>query len=644
MLLSTIVGGQTLTYALPTATATTNPEMVQINANGNVVAELVAAIRDENGSLIFGNLSGVLNTGFAVGNGAVPVTERGVGSANPQPYFNPDTGFNVNALNQINLQGISSKSNGVTYAFNVFNLQPNSNVTLNYPLPSGNTSVSNNTLWDIQLLQINNGTGKATFIADLTNQLETGGLSPIVGLGPTFLKPTGDNIPQGSAAFLPDLLNATNVTIGGAAFNPADNRLYFDVTFKPPSNVSLPNFGDTANIPNGVGGNVTVNILMSIDPTAGNENAVISTMTYGNGIALNNGNATLVQAAEGNSRLDDNFGSENITGLTFTPITPTTSTMWTYRIPTTVNTTTGPNLEQYSFPLATNPVTGFTIVNPNTFSNVTEQGAALEGITGLTFIPQDSGVTSAQNGFFLWATGDGSLHRIDVGKLTGGDFLSANWGTTQDLNTAPGFAGGAEGLDLQGLTWNPAVIDPFTETQGVLMSYDNGTKDVVFISDALRGSGGFNELFAVYTNQADINSSLTFQTFHVTPTNPFVSDLYANNFLAGFGGEAAWSPQKANKNNHVPGNVGQALLGYFDGTSTAPDTLIQSGNFVGPLGILPGQYTTALGGTPSTILQPGLYVGYGLETPAATSGSISGDTLGNDFVSVSASSPSAAAA
>ena len=264
MLLTTIVGeandpNGTFRYNLPTGTSATNPEQVQINANGNIVAELVAAIRGSDGNLIFGNLTGTYANGIAAGNGAVPVTQGRAGSANPQPYANPDTGFNVAALNQVNLRGISSNAGGVTYAFNVFSQLPNSNNTLNYPITTSNTTANgttsnttaNNTLWDIQLVQINNATGKATFIADLTNQLETGGnnINPFDPANPPVLGPTGAPIPQGQIAFLPDLLNAANVTIGGAAFNPVDGRLYFDLEFKPSSNITT-----------SVGGNVTTGI------------------------------------------------------------------------------------------------------------------------------------------------------------------------------------------------------------------------------------------------------------------------------------------------------------------------------------------------------------------------------------------------
>ena len=647
VLLSTLLGGQTYSYFLPTpgAVPTSTSEQIEVSATGNTVAELIAATRDFDGvSLLTGNLSGVSSTGLAQGNGAVPVSEGAAGSARPQPYNDPDIGANITAFNQINLRGISSNSSGVTYAFNVFDQVANSsNATLNYPVTTINgntTTVSNNTLWDIQLLQINNGTGKATFIADLTNQLETGGLGDL-GLAPTFdFLPPANNIPQGAASFLPDLLNAANVTIAGAAFNPLDHRIYFDVAFKPPSNITLASGVGGAT---GVGGNLTLNVLMSIDPTAGNENAVISTMTYGNGVNLANANGT----SEGASLLDTAGGTYNITALTFQPTTAGNATMWTYRIPAggaTVTPPPAPNLQQYAFPLVLNPVTG-AIASGNS-ANVTEFGAALNGVTGLAFVPPSSGVGLAQNGSFLWATSttDAGLHLIDVGApfvAPGAQpaYRSLRVGGTSDLNGAP-FSGTVQagnvtqtdGNLLQGLTWNPAVTDPFTNTPGALMSYDDqsATKDVMFVADTLHST----DLFAVYTNQSDIASSLTFQTFHVVtgnPGEPFHPDL----FTGAFGANGAYAPNNADANVGIPGAIGQGLIGYFEGTSTNKSFLHQSATLTGPVNIFPGEYTTDPNGIPSTILQPGLYVGYGLESPAANSGSIAGDTLGNDFVGVS---------
>ncbi|MGN6370638.1 MAG: beta strand repeat-containing protein [Phycisphaerae bacterium] len=657
MLLSTIVGGQSFIYALPSADPTKPGHFVEVHANGNIVAELVAAVKSSDGSLVFGNLSGVLGNGFAEGNGSVPVTEGPVGSANPQPYDDPDTGLTISdTRNQIHLKGISSTSSGVTYAFNIFSQEPfPSNQTINYPTTTsnGNTSTTaNNTLWDIQLLRIDNTTGKATFIADLTNQLETGGnnadpQNAIPALGPTF-----GPIPQGRAAFLPDLLNASNVTIGGAAFNPVDGRLYFDVEFKPPtSNANITNIVG-GNLTHGVNGNVTLDILMSIDPTLANETAVISSLQYGNGVDLTNADTTLVDESEGQSRLDNAGGAYSISALTFQGLASNSATMWTYRVPAGTGSanTPPPNLESYSIPFTTNPVSG--AIAPTGAFDVTEQGVPLTGVTGLAFIPSNSGAPAAQNGPFLWATSttDASLHRIEIGNVINGGFRSSNWGTTRDLNTAGQVFGGNEGLNLEGLTWNAAVIDPFTETVGVLMSYDETTKDVVFISDTLRAQGT-GQLFSVYTNQSDINASLTFQTWHPTNTLPFVSDLYSNNFTSDLGGLSNYAPALTslggNANNQVPDNVGQALLGYYDahdllipGGTNFAGYLHQSGTLIGTVGILPSQYTTDPTGTPSPIMQPGLYVGYGLETPAAGGPDILSDLLGSDFVGVSALSVS----
>ena len=627
MLLTTLVGGQSFDYLLPGGSLPGGP-FVHVQANGNMVAELIAAIKTSNAgnnsSLLLGQLPGT-SGGVGVNNGSIPVTGGNAQSATPNPYtdldvnatIGPQTGVNTFDFSQINLRGIASNSGGVTYAFNIFNTVTGGNGTLNFPTTSG-TTTSNNTLWDIQLLQINNTSGKATFIADLTNQLETGqaGYSdPNDQFGlPKAASPLG-------AAMLPDLLGASNVTIGGAAFNPIDGRLYFDVEFTPPSNNTV-----------GTGSNLTQDILMSIDPSAATganpEIPVLNTLTYAN--LVNAANTT----AENSSRLDNSGGTQAITALTFQSINNSNALLWTYRVPSNNTAGARTNLESYNVPLTFNAVTG-RLIN-NGFNNVLINGNNIP-VTGLSYIPPSSGVAAAQNGNFLFATVTANGTTSANLGLTGGQLLRIDlssftptvWGPTQDLNRPGGIINNnIVGDNLQGLTWNPTQTDPVTHTTGVLMSYDASTHDVVYVNNQVRGT----QLYAVYTNQADINSSLTFQVYTVDSKGNQISSLYTGAFAA----DSAWSRNVAVGTDHIPGNIGQALLGYFDGTSTAPDDLGLTATLVGNVGIMPSSYTTDLSGIPSTSLNPGLYVGYGLETPVASSGSIIGDVLGSGFSNVQA--------
>ena len=204
ILLTTLFGGESFVYT----DARGNTITAQLN--GNVVAELVAAVQDGvDGSLIFGDIAGQITTGpragTIVGNGSLPVsgatTPRGgqfTAVASPPALSNPNFPLPANPLKgqQVNLQAVASNAAGQTFVFNTFDVSANGGGKF------GNTSP--NFGWTIQLYTLNNATGASTLFEDLSAPLTS---------------------EAGTASTL------TAVTIGGAAFNPEDGQLVFELHY-----------------------------------------------------------------------------------------------------------------------------------------------------------------------------------------------------------------------------------------------------------------------------------------------------------------------------------------------------------------------------------------------------------------------------
>jgi hypothetical protein len=274
ILMTTLLGGERFTYT----DARGNTILAQLNG-ASLATELIAATQDGTGNLLFGDIEGTVRqngdptapvdprNGAIVGNGAIPVSGGLQGSAT-LGFGRPGGSVNFG----LNFGGIAANRGGATFGFNITTVDQNNKPLATFPVtgdviptaaPSGGTVPP--VPYDLLLFQINTNpnppppgaqnSGNAFNFQDLSVVLE-GADDDVAGIG------------TGVAALEPDLLQATKVSIAGAAFNPADGLLYFDLQFtpKPPS------------------GGVTIpqqDVLYSVDPSAGpavNEDPTLTTV------------------------------------------------------------------------------------------------------------------------------------------------------------------------------------------------------------------------------------------------------------------------------------------------------------------------------------------------------------------------------
>lgn len=76
---------------------------------------------------------------------------------------------------------------------------------------------------------------------------------------------------------------------------------------------------------------------------------------------------------------------------------------------------------------------------------------------------------------------------------------------------------GAGGVDIQDITWNPLLIDPFTGEQGVLLGTD-ASSDTLYYIDS-RGRFPTSDSFLIYITQADENATITISVISGTDLN-----------------------------------------------------------------------------------------------------------------------------
>ena len=535
LLMTTLVAGESFTYT----DARNNKILAQVNGS-STVAELIAATQDGDGTLLFGDIEGSLGNGTVLGNGAVPVTGQGQGSAQ----------LGIFATAQLNVGGIASNQAGNTYGFNIFNVDAAGQPLTTFPITGHSTTIKivTNTLnsdgtvtsttttttapapWDIQYFQINNATGAGENPVDLFEVLEgVDGGAQVQAPVPAGSPPGTSGVVTQTPGLEPGLVGATKVKIGGAAFDPLNGLLYFDVEYTPKAG-------------GGGGTPVQQDILYSIDPTAPNNNIAY----FPGSLVPIPGTSTVTRIGA----LDNGGGAYNISALAFRTNGASNATLFTYRVPGTGTNAGGPppepNLETYNANGVGGPI--LVPVNDAQVTNGFHPGAAtptfLTGVTGLAALPA---TIPGANGDFIYAVavnaGTTQLVRIDLDGIDNSTafnlrtITSTNFGSATDqLETPPANINGVAPFDgnaLVGLTFNPKIVDPFNGNLGVLMSYDNApptplvvTQDTVFVNDRLRITQG--DVFAVYTNQADIADSITFQHVTINPnTNVITSDAYA---------------------------------------------------------------------------------------------------------------------
>ncbi len=211
-MLTTLYGGESFQYT------GANGSTVTATLTGNVVAELIGAVQsgglagvstmtvpstpnagDTQGTLIFGDIEGTIGSGArqgtVIGNGTIPIPS-GATTSNNTAITVPGLSFN-SVGKQINLSQIATNAAGETFTFNIYDVNSN-----------GMTIQENgSTQWTLQLLQLNSTTNAA-----LTP------VTTVVTTAPTL------------SSLVP--LNAADVSVPGAAFDPIDGQLYFDVHYR----------------------------------------------------------------------------------------------------------------------------------------------------------------------------------------------------------------------------------------------------------------------------------------------------------------------------------------------------------------------------------------------------------------------------
>ncbi|MCE9589128.1 MAG: hypothetical protein K8S99_01230 [Planctomycetes bacterium] len=299
---------------------------------------------------------------------------------------------------------------------------------------------------------------------------------------------------RGSAVTLPTdkVVGTSNVTrSGAAAFKPvvgsaSDDMLYF-----------------VAESKNGVN---NIDQLYYVDVNAGNRSQIQNSLTSIPGTLGESGGTP-----------------RNITALAWDKI-GNDATLYAY------------DAESGKIGSATQAALDVSSNNINFVNAVTIRGTTVTNITGLAFVDENPIAAETQ----IWATQAGDSAPAGTTGDTGGppQLLRVNLSTgaalqlgslPEPLNTGP--AGGTAGADLQGLTWNPTVINPFTGKPGALMAVD-ATSDHLVLLDA-RFRFPASDLFNIYVSQSSSDTDIQIAEKLVNaqgqPLVPFTGSIGAVN-------------------------------------------------------------------------------------------------------------------
>ena len=165
-----------------------------------------------------------------------------------------------------------------------------------------------------------------------------------------------------------------------------------------------------------------------------------------------------------------------------------------------------------------------------------------------------------------------------------------------------------------GLTYDANLSNPFSGQLGVVLSCVEHSTDLCFVNTKFRVSQG--DVYSVYTNQADINASITFRGTSLYTGNP-----------------GPFGPAT------LPANTGVGFLGFLGsipstGNAFLTDSPFLSGVLDGSLGILPQLYSTTSASTPTDELFAGLVVGHSLEETINPNANLLDQLLGRRFANV----------
>ncbi len=179
------------------------------------------------------------------------------------------------------------------------------------------------------------------------------------------------------------------------------------------------------------------------------------------------------------------------------------------------------------------------------------------------------------------------------------------------------------GANLQDLTYNPTLRNPFTGQLGVLVSVDDFTDQFVYVDSRDRFPGV--AAFSLYIAQSDANATIT---WGIVPNIDLTNATTANaeRDMEPFTGSAGtFEVYGQSKVITSPGNIG----GVFLGTKTSGNSTATLNN----IPIIASQLSKAMGVAPAGISTTGIVSSQSLLAALTTSESISQRLIGNAAIS-----------
>lgn len=146
--------------------------------------------------------------------------------------------------------------------------------------------------------------------------------------------------------------------------------------------------------------------------------------------------------------------------------------------------------------------------------------AAISGFTDMEFIGDDP--TGPEQFVYLIQNAGANSQILRVRRsnplIAGSPPTAIPWGMLPDPDdiVAP-----IRGQDIQGFTWNPNVINPFTKQLGALMATDQSSDELVFIDTRMRPPSV--NLFHIHISQSDVSGIISIAQ---VPANPAAVDTF----------------------------------------------------------------------------------------------------------------------
>ncbi len=401
-------------------------DRVRINVSGNITIQLVGAITDDTNSGLLTNLPGEYESGAYVPAGTEVL--GGVDALDGSDLLGPTPIFD------------SINGGGTTYPGT-----PSPDITLQALASDdlGNTFAFNVVETEfikgvkqqvVQLVQLDTSTGFGTVVATLQDFLATDPNTPDPG-DPTTNPPRP-----------PKPLLSTVLEVTGADFSPIDGRLYFVAVDKTPTKDAQPKPGP-----------ITPR-LYSLNTRAGSPGAIA---------------ASVIQ-------YPGTFGATDKRVVTVSSIAfNSTGTLYA----SVVQPGTGKNAGAQGqivlvFPGSSNIGQGV----PITLENVN-----IKTVTGIEFLPNNPCIPESD--FLVGINNVGEKSQLLRIRLSSGGAVALG-GTIDkqdpNYNAIGNNKKAVRGEDLEGLTWNPGIVNPYTGDLGTLLATDVSTDELVYLDFRVR--------------------------------------------------------------------------------------------------------------------------------------------------------------